>query len=228
MPVLVLLARDFLQGKILAKVNEGVRDAVNEAVMKVLVFLFGLTFSAVFNAVAFLVVVFWVSNWCSKSVGVFLICSIYASSVLSVFIKIILNVDVLLRIIFAYKLNVFSYLEDEIRSEVYAEVRSQLKRQPRYKVIFLRLSGKTPDVLAEMVSERAIPIFFEVMTRIFIYFAFAAIFYVVCFRMVVVPYLLFEKTGFGFFDSFLWPFAYSVDYFLGTTFAKLIAPNVHV
>jgi hypothetical protein len=169
------------------------------------------------NILIFLLITYKVEAYFDYHASLMMICSVYVGSLLHSVYKIIRNFDVLLILIRDYRLNIKRYIFGQIYAKARSEAQEKFKGMGVIKRLVYRVSaGPGADTVAMRVANGAMPLIWKrVSARLFAVLM-TVVIYILIFRLVVAPFLIQETAHFSPIQAFLWPFAFSIDYFFHT------------
>lgn len=139
--------------------------------------------------------------------------SVYAASILHVMSRFVVNFGLVKEFARHLLLHGWHAPRAWIRTQVAREIDAHLARTGWLVRLVHRLSSgpKREDLIELTTREVWRLVYIRLLLLLFIVTA-----YILIFNIWTRPLLLKEATGLGWLQAFLWPFAYSVDYFLGT------------
>lgn len=221
-PVVYFILRILTKYSVAKAVKRGIWDAAGQATARI-------TSMFVSNAVIMSLNVFLIvlatyvsSDLSDTGLGIIIVTSVYASSVMYTMYSVIINIPTLIRITLKHKLNVVGYIEDEIYSAAYDEARSDIDGLGVFKGTLNKLWGNSAHEIARSVASSAIGVVVENILIKSIWFLVAFTVYISVFRMYVAPILIDDATGLSLVQAFLWPFAFSVDFYFNTGFLSYV------
>ena len=203
-------------------IEKGVKTAKTEALNAIYKGLYSAFSNITINIILLLMAVYLVPIFANRDVSIFIIANVYLASIIHGVYNVYTKIPIAYKIISEYHMDFKSYLRDEIYKKVYSEAEYRAKREIEDTFIifkpFVYLFGDSPSEIAHRVAHstslRASEIIFhEVIKRVSIIAVFIAVYYAL-FRYVVAPFLLHEVTGMGVIDTLIYPFIFSIKYFV--------------
>jgi len=203
-------------------INEGVKTAKTEVLNLIYKGLYEAFFNISINIILLLIAVYFIPIIAERSVSIFIIANVYLVSIIHGVYNFSTKIPIIFKIIYKYSLNFKSYLKDEIYDEVYRKAHYRANREIEDTFIlfkpFVYMFGDSPSNIANRVaystSIRASEIIFhEIIKKVSIMIIFIFVYYTL-FRYVVAPFLLENVVGMGVVDTILYPFIFSVEYFI--------------
>lgn len=207
-------------------INKGVKEAENKVLSSVYKGLHEAFVSTSINVALLLVAVYFVPAVADKSVSIFIIANVYLASVVHGLFNVYKRIPVVYKMISGYGLDIKSYIRDEIYKIAYLEAYSRASREieeNREKIpAFLRLVfdvdlGDPKEIAHKVASPTSMLasniIVKELVKKVSVVVVFVVVYYVL-FRFVVAPFLLQDIAGMGVVDILIYPFLFSVNYFI--------------
>jgi hypothetical protein len=169
--------------------------------------------NVVVNITALLFAVYGLRGHLLHSQLVLVISSVYAASVMHASFKLARNGSRVLDVSRNLLRHGIHAPREWVRSNVARGVEAQFHRMGRLKRLFYWFSGApSKETLIEKLTGE---IWRVVMVKLLLTLA-IVVAYVVIFSVCTRPVLIREATHLNFLQAFLWPFGFSVDYFLST------------
>jgi len=218
-PIGAFVVRSVTKSAIAEAIESGIAQATGEAVARIISTMIANSFVVFMNI---LFIVGGVYFFGGDDTSILIITTIYASSVMYGLYSFVVNAPTMFKIIFYYKFNVVGYVEDQIHEEVYRRARKEIDGLGFFSGIANSLFGKNALEIANDVTSSAIRKVIERIGIAAVSFVVAFMAYVFVFRFYVAPVLMEDATDLTMIQAFLWPFAYSVDYFLGMNLLDLV------
>jgi hypothetical protein len=202
------------------KVNQGIAETASVAVHQISRILIVHIAEISLNILIFLAIIFLAGSSFNYHTSVMLICSVYVGSLMHSTFKIIRNYDLILKITRHHHLNLKRFIFEQIYDNARLEAQEKFRRMGMLRRIFYKASaGPGADTIALRVANGAIALIWKrMLTRLFAILITVSL-YILIFRMIVSPFLIQQATHFSLLQAFLWPFAFSIDYFFNTDFA---------
>jgi hypothetical protein len=222
-PIAFAGIRAVVSGQVRRSIRHGIALSATEAVAHFTGFLTSSIVDVTVNVLVITAALFWAPRWFSDATAVLIVCSVYASSMLHGGTKLLCNARFLLVLCKHHHLNLKRLLYEEIYHSAHWQAAEQISKLGVLKRACYALGrGPSAECIARQIAETAVPLIWRrILMRATI--AVVTIFvYVVVFRCLVAPFLIRQSTAMSLFQAFLWPFAYSIDYFLGTSLTALI------
>lgn len=224
-PVATFAIKKYISGEIANAVHdgieEGIKTAKTTAVNAIYKGLYAAFSNISINTIILLLAVYLIPLFAEKDVSIFIIANIYLASIIHGLYNTCTKIPVAYEIAFKYRLNLKSYLEDEIYSKAYSEARARATTKIDDTFIlfkpFVYVFGDSPEEIAHRVArptsiKASNIIFHEVIKKASIIATFIAAYYAL-FRYAVAPFLLYDVTGMGVTDILIHPFIFSIKYF---------------
>jgi hypothetical protein len=205
------------------KVRQGIGETAVQAVHQVSHTLIVQLAEISINILLFLLIIYKAAALFDYHTTVLMICSVYVGSLIHSTYKIIKNFNLILNIIRDYRLNIKQYLFEQIYENTRLEARREFESMGLLKRVFYRASaGPGENTIALRIANGTLPlIWHRVLTRLVMILVTVGL-YILIFRMIVSPFLIQQTTHFSLLQAFLWPFAYSIDFFFHTAFSSLV------
>ena len=225
-PVATFAVRKYISDEISDAVyngiEEGVKTARTEALNAIYKGLYSAFSNISINIILLLIAIYLVPLIAKKDISIFIIANVYVGSIIHGIYTSYTKIPILYKIVSKYKLDFKSYLKDEIYSKAYSEAYHRADKEIEDTFIlfkpFVSVFGDSPDEIAHRVAhstslKASEIIFHEVIKKASIIAIFIVVYYVL-FRYVVAPFLIHDVTGMGIFDTLIYPFIFSIKYFI--------------
>jgi hypothetical protein len=175
------------------------------------------------NILLFLIIVYKAEAYFDYQTSVLMICSVYVGSLIHSTYKTFKNFDLILILTRDYRLNIKRFIFEKIYENARSKAQQKVKSMGWLRRIIYAISlSPGADTIALRVAEGAMPLIWKrVLTRILVVLITISL-YILIFRMIVAPFLIQQTTHFTLFQAFLWPFAFSVDFFFNTAFSSWV------
>jgi hypothetical protein len=171
------------------------------------------------NVAALSLAVLGAPHWWPHKTAILLTTVVYMGTVLRGMAKILLN----LRDFLSFTNHLLRYRSQGphrwVATRIAPEVHSRFDQMGVVSRVLNYLGGGPSR---EQYVEIQARIVVEALTRKALLLTGIFILYVGLFRFVAAPILIEDATGFNALQAFLWPFAYSMDHFLGTHLSGLV------
>ena len=203
-------------------IEEGVKTAKTEALNTIYKGLYSAFSNISINVILLLVAIYFVPLIAKKDISIFIIANVYLASIIHGIYNTYYKIPILYKIVSKYKLDFKSYLKDKIYDKAYSEAYYRANREIEDTFIlfkpFVNFFGESPSEIAHKVAystsiKASEIIFHEVIKKASVIAVFITVYYVL-FRYVVIPFLIHDKTGMGIFDTLIYPFVFSIKYFI--------------
>lgn len=177
------------------------------------------------NVVVLLAAVYGLRGRLAERELVLVIATVYAASVLHAGIKFALNAWWIIDLTGFLCRHGVHGPKAWLRTQVQGQVEAYFTRMGTWRRFAYRISGAPrPTYLVEMITRE---VWTVVAARIVATAAILAV-YLAIFLLYTRPILIHEATRLNWLQAFLWPFGFSVDYFLGTHTAEWITSALHL
>lgn len=191
----------------------------NAAVRVVNEILTSTIFNVIVNITVFLVAIYGLRGYLREKQLVLVVSTVYAASVLHVGFKFALNAY------WIYDLSRYLLRHGVhgprawLRSHVAREVHTRFQQMSWLKHLAYKFSGapRAEDLIEILTRE----IWKVIMTKVFATVAIIVV-YISVFSLHTRPILIQETTRLNWLQAFLWPFGFSIDYFMHTHIASWI------
>lgn len=205
------------------KINRGIDETATLAVSQLSRSLMVNLAEISINILIFLVIIYKASVFFDHHTSIMMICSVYVGSLMHSTYKIIRNFNLILIVTRDYRLNIKRFLFEQIYQNARLEAQEILNSMGVFRRIFYTVSsGPGADTIALRVARGAIPLIWQrVLTRLLVVSMTVGL-YIIIFRMMISPFLILQTTHFTLFQAFLWPFAFSIDFFFNTSFSSWV------
>ena len=231
-PLIVVPVLYFLTEKIVSKkfenaiengINEGVKTVRTKALNLIYGRLYSIILTITINILLLAFAIYLFPLFSSKETSIFIIASVYLSSVLNGVYNAFLIFPKIIKIVSQYGLDFKSFVRDEIYNAAYNKTYEKASHEIDNSFIlkkpFIKWFGKTPHEVAKEVAKgtslKATEIIFhEILIRVLGIVIFVIVYYIL-FRYIVAPFLMHDVTGMSTIEILLYPFIYSVKYFIG-------------
>jgi len=171
------------------------------------------------NVAALLLAVLAAPRWWPHKTAILLTTIVYMGTVLRGMAKVLLS----LRESLSFTSHLVRYRREGPRRWVAAQISPEVHRRfDQMGVVARALNYLAGGPSRQQYIEVQARIIVEALTRKVLCLACVFVLYVGLFRLVAAPILIEDATGFDALQAFLWPFAYSVDHFLGTRMSDFV------
>lgn len=165
------------------------------------------------NVAVFLVAVYGLRDRIAPGMVELVVTSVYAASVLHFMTRFVSQFNLMKELVAHLFLHGWRAPRAWIRTQVVREIDARLARMGWLTRLVHRLGpGPKREDLIELSTREVWQL---VYARLLLLLLIVTI-YILIFNVWTRPLLLREATGLGWLQAFLWPFAYSLDYFFGT------------
>lgn len=205
-----------------SSIDEGTRVARNETIKHLKRGIIETLINITMNVVLLLLSIYVAPYFFSEKAVIFLICSIYLSSIIHSVVKFFLRLPVFFKLIVEYKLNVKEYIEDEIYAQVYAESCREIRNLNFFKRMCNNMFGQSASQIASAISRSATSVVMATAIKLIIVNIIIIASYIFIFRSIVAPSLILDATNLGLIETALYPILYSVDYFCESNLVTLM------
>jgi len=205
------------------KVNQGIDKSTSTAVSQISRALIVSLVEISINILLFFIVIFGSGTIFDFQTALTIICSVYVGSLIHSIYKLIKNLDFILVLGRDYHLNFKRYIFSQVYMTARSEAQEKLNGMGAIKrMVYKASSGPGPDTIAMRVAKGAMPLIWNRVSTRLLAVLFTVILYILIFRMIVAPFLIQETVHFSLLQAFLWPFAFSLDFFIGTSFSSWV------
>jgi hypothetical protein len=223
LPIAFAGTRAIVSGIINRRIDRGIAETTTEAVRRIYRSLLKSLFEMGINVAIFLAAVYKAGDIFDHQTAVLIICSVYAGSVIHAVWKFGGNLSLIVSLLKKYRLNLKKFVYSEIYEKAYYEAQQKLTDLGMVGRFFYKLSsGPDATTIALAVAGSAAPIIWRRIATKLVMVSLTIGVYIMVFRILVSPFLIQQTTDFNLLQAFLWPFAYSLDYFLGTEFSRWV------
>ncbi|CAB1083986.1 hypothetical protein D1AOALGA4SA_11520 [Olavius algarvensis Delta 1 endosymbiont] len=229
MPSIILLPMAYAGLRLVAssavgkKVNQGIDESTTTAVSQISRALFVNLVEISINILLFFGVIYGSGTVFDFRTSLTIICSVYVGSLMHSIYKFVRNLNFIWVLIRDYHLNLKRYIFSQIYMNARSKAQEKLYGMGSIKrMVYKASKGPGPDTIAMRVAKGALPLIWNRVSTRLLAVLFTAFLYILIFRMVVAPFLIQETVHFSLFQAFLWPFAYSVDFFFHTNFSNWV------
>jgi hypothetical protein len=171
------------------------------------------------NVAALSLAVLAAPRWWPHKTAILLTTIVYMGTVLRGMAKVLLN----LRESLSFTSHLVRYRREGPRRWVAARITPEVHvRFDRMGLMARLLNYLGGGPSRQQYIDVQAQIIVEALTKKVLYLACVFVLYVGLFRFVAAPILIEDATGFDALQAFLWPFAYSVDHFLGTRMSDFV------
>jgi hypothetical protein len=221
LPIAFAGSRAIVSGIINRRIDHGIAETTTEAVRRIYRSLLKSLFEMGINVAIFLTAVYKARDFFDYQTAVLIICSVYAGSIIHAVLKLIGNLSLIISLLKRYRLNLKKLVYSEIYEKAYYEAQQKLAELGVVGRFFYKLSsGPDATTIALAIAGSAAPIIWRRIVTKLVMVGLTIGVYIMVFRILVSPFLIQQATHFNLLQAFLWPFAYSVDFFLGTEFSR--------
>jgi hypothetical protein len=215
--------RAIVSGVINKRINRGVNDSATEAVRRIYRSLMKSLFEIGINVVIFLAAVYKAREIFDYPTAVLIICSVYTGSIVHAGFKLACNLSLIINVLKKYRLNLKKFVFSEIYDKAHREAQQKLADMGMVSRFFYKISsGPDATTIALVIADNAAPIIWKRILTKLVMVGLTIGLYIMVFRILISPFLIQQTTHFNLLQAFLWPFAYSLDYFLGTAFSSWV------
>lgn len=164
-----------------------------------------------------------VPSFASKETSIFIVSSVYLSSIIYSLFGVIKSLPDIYAFIFKYRGNVKVFLEEKAYAEAYPQVKRDLNNLAFYEKLFNHWWGNdNAHGLARELAERGVNLAWKEFVTISVRILALVIIYIALFRFLVAPILLDSSIHLKPWQAALYPLTYSVDFFFNTSFTQFI------
>ena len=229
MPPIILLPMAYAGLRLVAsaavgqKVNQGIDESTTTAVSQISRALIVNMVEVSINILLFFGVIYGSGTVFDFRTSLTIICSVYVGSLMHSIYKFVKNLDFLWILGRDYRLNLKRYIFSQIYMNARSKAQEKLDGMGAIKrMVYKASAGPGPDTIAMRVAKGALPLIWNRVSTRLLAVLFTVVLYILIFRMIVAPFLIQETVHFSLFQAFLWPFAYSIDFFFHTNFSSWV------
>ena len=229
MPPIILLPMAYAGLRLVAsaavgqKVNQGIDESTTTAVSQISRALIVNLVEVSINILLFLGVIYGSGTVFDFRISLTIICSVYVGSLMHSIYKFVKNLDFLWILGRDYHLNLKRYIFSQIYMNARSKAQVKLNGMGAIKrMVYKATAGPGPDTIAMRVAKGALPLIWNRVSTRLLAVLFTVVLYILIFRIIVAPFLIQETVHFSLFQAFLWPFAYSIDFFFHTNFSSWV------
>lgn len=219
-PILLIaaipLARSATHYLVNQAISEGVEIAKFEIDRKILALIIETLITITINVLGLIFLTKVLINFIEQEALVLWVSAFFMGSIIYMLLRLVFNLPTFYKLLVAYKLNIKKYLEDEIYTEVYAQVKSKLKTTNPVKRLVNIVFGKSSSAIAKEITQKAL---YLTLSRTLISLVLLALVigvYLLVFRLLLAPVLLEETTNLNTLQALFYPLALTSDTFFGT------------
>jgi hypothetical protein len=223
LPIAFAGTRAIVSGIINRRIDRGIAETTTEAVRRIYRSLLKSLFEMSINVAIFLAAVYKAGDIFDHQTAVLIICSVYAGSIIHAVWKFGINMRLIITLLKKYNLNLKKFVYSEIYEKAHFEAQQKLAGMGMVGRFFYKLSsGPDATTIALSIAGSAAPIIWRRIATKLVMVGLTIGVYIMVFRILVSPFLIQQTTHFNLLQAFLWPFAYSVDYFFGTALSQWV------
>lgn len=221
-PIPLIISGGIFIGKIALKkivenkVTESINDGVTRSILEINKAFIKLEMAQLTNIVTnislLLLGVYVLPLFVSKETVIFTICSIYFSSILYGVWQTITKIPNFFSFFFQYKGNVKKYIHDKIYDEVYREADNEIRNLPFFSSLMNDLFGKSAHEIAYQITKNSFSLTLTKIIWTLIRLIIVLSIYIFIFRAMIAPEMISNTTGFTWYQAFLYPFIFSIDF----------------
>lgn len=226
LPAVTFGIKTYVSNKIADAISSGIREGVETAQKEVLKAIYkGLynAFSNVcINIVLLVAAVYFLPLFASREASIFIVANVYLASLIHGVYNCISSIPVTYKIVRHYRFDLKSYLKDELYKEAYSCAYERAKHKIDNAFFlskpFVYLFGSAPREIAYKIAlptsiKASEIIYHEIIKKVSIIVMLLTLYYAL-FRYIVAPFLIEDVTGLSVMDTLIYPFIFSVEYFL--------------
>jgi hypothetical protein len=205
------------------RIDRGIAETTTEAVRRIYRSLLKSLFEMGINVAIFLTAVYKAGEFFNYQTTVLIICSVYAGSVIHAVWKLTGNLSLIITLLKKHRLNLKKFVYSEIYEKAYLEASQKLAGMGMVGRFFYKLSsGPDATTIALAIAGGAAPVIWRRILSKLVMVGLTIGIYVMVFRILVSPFLIQQTSHFNLMQAFLWPFAYSLDFFLETEISRWV------
>jgi hypothetical protein len=223
LPIVFAGTRALVSRMVNQRIDRGIAETTTEAVQRISRSLLKSLLEMGLNVVIFLAVIYKAGDFFDHQTAVLLICSVYAGSIIHAVWKLSANLSLIITLVKKYRLNLKKFVYAEIYEKAHFEAQQKLAEMGMVGRFFYKVSsGPDATTIALAVAGRAAPIIWRRILTKGVMVGLTIGMYIMVFRVLISPFLIQQTTRFNLLQAFLWPFAYSVDFFLGADLSRWV------